>query len=162
VSAGRLDSAMALVPWPPPSAAPSSAHLVHTVPTDLLIDGRWRPSTTGRTFPVTDPATGQELRRVADAAPEDGVSALAAADGARNAWAATPPRERAELLDAARIRLLERRDAFAALVTSEMGKPFREARGEVDYAADYLQWFAEEAVRIDGHIASRHEAMGGC
>jgi len=141
---------MALLPWPPAAATPASTHLVRTTQTDLLIDGSWCPSTTGKTFPVTDPATGLELRRVADAAPDDGISALAAADGARHAWAETPPRERAELLDAARARLLERRDAFAALVTSEMGKPFGEARGEVDYAADYLQWFAEEAVRIEG------------
>ena len=136
----------------PPSSATSqrAADLVRTVPTDLLIGGRWCPSTAGATFPVMDPATGDELRTVADAAPEDGISALAAADSARHAWAATAPRERAEMLNAARARLLEQRDAFAALVTLEMGKPFREACAEVDYAADYLQWFAEEAVRVDG------------
>jgi succinate-semialdehyde dehydrogenase/glutarate-semialdehyde dehydrogenase len=160
VSGERVDSAMALVPWPPDAARRSSAHLVHTVHTDLLIDGRWRPSTTSMTFPVVEPATGLELRRVADAAPEDGVSALAAAAAARQEWAGTPPRERAEVLHAARARLLERRDAFAALVTSEMGKPVAEARGEVDYAADYLEWFAEEAVRIDGRylVAPRGDA----
>jgi succinate-semialdehyde dehydrogenase/glutarate-semialdehyde dehydrogenase len=102
------------------------------------------------TFPVTDPATGLELGRVADAAPEDGVSALAAAHSARLGWAATAPRERSEIMTAACARLLERCDQFGALVTSEMGKPLREACSEVGYAADYLQWFAEEAVRIDG------------
>jgi succinate-semialdehyde dehydrogenase/glutarate-semialdehyde dehydrogenase len=82
----------------PPPAPPSGTELVRSVRAALLIDGRWHPSASGATFPVTDPATGLELRRVADAAPEDGVSALAAADGARHAWAATAPRDRAEML----------------------------------------------------------------
>ena len=126
---------------------------------DLLIDGNWRPSASGATFGVLDPATGLELRRVADAAPADGTSALAAADSAQHKWASTPPRERADVLNAAHALLTRRADRLAELVTCEMGKPLRESHGEVAYAADYLRWFGEEAVRIDGryHVAPRGE-----
>jgi len=133
--------------------------VIDTLNVDLLIDGEWRPSTSGSTFAVHDPATGRELCRVADATPADGLSAVGAAALAQTGWASTPPRERADLLSAAHTLLSERADAFAELVTAEMGKPLRESFGEVMYAADYLRWFAEEAVRIDGgyRVAPRGE-----
>ena len=117
-------------------------------PTGCFIDGKWREGT--RRFAVTDPATGEQLAEVADAGPDDGVAALDAAAAVQDAWAATSPKERAGLLRRAHDELLSRREEFALLITREMGKPLAESRAEVSYAADFLQWFAEEAVRISG------------
>ncbi|MFI9560455.1 NAD-dependent succinate-semialdehyde dehydrogenase [Nonomuraea endophytica] len=101
-------------------------------------------------FAVRDPATGEVLDEVFDAGPDDGIAALDAAVAAQEAWAATPPKERADVLRRAREGMLARIEEFALLITREMGKPLAESRAEVNYAADFLQWFAEEAVRISG------------
>ena len=121
-----------------------------TVPTGCLIDGSFREASSGRTFGVENPATGGEILRVADCAPSDGERALEAACLAQERWAATAPRERAELLRCLHERILERRDEFAAIMTLEMGKPLAEAHAEVTYGAEFLRWFSEEAVRING------------
>ncbi|WP_214317590.1 NAD-dependent succinate-semialdehyde dehydrogenase [Nonomuraea sediminis] len=101
-------------------------------------------------FAVRDPATGEVLDEVADAGPDEATAALDAAVDAQEAWAATPPRERAAVLLRTRDMLLTRIEEFALLITREMGKPLAESWAEVQYAADFLQWFAEEAVRISG------------
>ena len=124
--------------------------LVAAVPTGLFIDGSWREASGGKTFPVADPATGAELAQVADGTPDDGLAALGAAADAQESWAATPPRERSELLRAAFELVTARAEDYARLMTLEMGKPLPEARAEVTYGADFLRWFAEEAVRISG------------
>lgn len=121
-----------------------------TVPTRLYIDGRWRDAASGATFEVHNPATGDVLTAVADATPEDGAAALNAATAAQANWAATPARDRSELLRAAFELTIARREELAMLMTLEMGKPLAEARGEVTYGAEFLRWFAEEAVRING------------
>ena len=92
---------------------------------------------------------------VADAAPEDATAALDAAVAAQAAWAATPPRERGEILRRAFDIIMARTDELALLMTLEMGKPLAEAKGEVAYAAEFFRWFSEEAVRIDGGYAAR-------
>src|SRR3712207_8361836 len=92
------------------------------VPTDLYIDGEWRPARSDRRFEVEDPATGQTLVQVADAGPDDAVAAMDAACDAADAWAATPPRVRGELLRAAYDLVQARIDDFALLMTLEMGK----------------------------------------
>ncbi|MFC5994766.1 NAD-dependent succinate-semialdehyde dehydrogenase [Pseudonocardia hispaniensis] len=123
------------------------------VPKDLLIGGRWRAAASGRTVPVEDPATGKALCEVADAGPEDGMDALAAAAAAQDGFAAMPPRERGEILRRAYEMITERVDDLALLMTCEMGKPLAESRAEITYAAEFFRWFAEEAVRIDGGYA---------
>ncbi|MFC9363623.1 NAD-dependent succinate-semialdehyde dehydrogenase, partial [Rhodococcus sp. NPDC057014] len=128
--------------------------LLEAVPAGLYIGGQWRPSETGNTFPVHDPATGRELAVVADATVADGAAALDAAAAAQKGWARTAPRERAELLRAAFDAVLARADDFALLMTLEMGKPLAEARGEVTYGAEFLRWFSEEAVRVSGRYAA--------
>ncbi len=144
-----------------PRATPGHiAELLGQVPTGLLIDGGWRPAETGQTFGVSDPATGQPLLRVADASPADALAGLAAADRAFPAWAATAPRDRAELLRAAFEEVLRRRDEFALLMTLEMGKPLPEAYGEVTYGGEFLRWFSEEAVRIQGRYGTTPEGNG--
>lgn len=120
------------------------------VPTGLLVDGRWRPATGGGTFPVADPATTEVLFEVADATPEDGLAALDAADRAWGPWRDVAPRTRSDVLRAVFDAMTARAEDLAALVTAEGGKPLAEARAEVAYAAEYVRWYSEQAVRLDG------------
>jgi succinate-semialdehyde dehydrogenase/glutarate-semialdehyde dehydrogenase len=129
------------------------ARVVDAVPTGLFIGGDWRPARSGRTLTVDDPATGKALCEVADAGPEDGMDALAAAAAAQPSFATIPPRARGEILRRAYELMMERIDDLALLMTLEMGKPLAESRGEITYAAEFFRWFAEEAVRIDGGYA---------
>ncbi|MGA7203467.1 MAG: NAD-dependent succinate-semialdehyde dehydrogenase [Specibacter sp.] len=131
--------------------------LLAEVPTGLLINGEWRPAASGKTFDVEDPATGQVLLTIADAGAVDGAAALDAAVAAQDSWAATAPRERAEILRRAFDMVTARADDFALLMTLEMGKPLAEARGEVTYGAEFLRWFSEEAVRSFGRFSSSPE-----
>jgi succinate-semialdehyde dehydrogenase/glutarate-semialdehyde dehydrogenase len=88
------------------------------------------------------------------------VKALDAAVAAAGAWAATPPRQRGELLRRAFDLLQQRREEFALLMTTEMGKPLPEARVELDYGAEFLRWFSEESVRIQGRYGPNPEGTG--
>jgi succinate-semialdehyde dehydrogenase/glutarate-semialdehyde dehydrogenase len=120
------------------------------VPTELYIDGRWRPASGAGTLPVEDPSTGETLVEVADAQPADALDALAAAAGHQAEWARWAPRERGEILRRAYEALTARTEELALLMTLEMGKALGESRAEIAYAADFLRWFSEEAVRIHG------------
>ncbi|WP_448060039.1 NAD-dependent succinate-semialdehyde dehydrogenase [Cellulomonas hominis] len=142
---------MTTQPLPPTVAA--------HVPTGLLIDGAWRRAASGRTFEVRDPATTEVLFDVADAGPQDALAALTAAHASWEAWREVAPRERGELLRAVYEALVARTEDVAALVTAEGGKPLAEARAEVAYAADYVRWYSEQAVRLDG--LARRAPSGG-
>ena len=131
-------------------ASPVPATLAGSLPTGLLIGGEWRSASGGGTCSVHDPATGAVLTEVADGRPEDGLAALSAADEAFPAWRAVAPRERAELLRAVFDQVITRLDDFAALITAEGGKPLAEARAETLYGAEYVRWYSEQAVRING------------
>jgi succinate-semialdehyde dehydrogenase / glutarate-semialdehyde dehydrogenase len=124
--------------------------VVDGCPTGLFIGGEWRPAEGGKTLAVEDPSTGTTLCDVADASPADGLAALDAAVAAQAAWAATPPRERGEILRRTYELMTERADELALLMTLEMGKPVAESKGEIAYASEFFRWFAEEAVRIEG------------
>nr|WP_220479912.1 NAD-dependent succinate-semialdehyde dehydrogenase [Curtobacterium pusillum] len=126
----------------------------------MFIGGAWRAASGGATFPVRDPSTGEVLAEVADATPEDGMAALDAAVAAQDAWAATAPRERSDLLRRAFDLVRTHEDDLAALMTLEMGKPLAEARGEVVYGGEFLRWFSEEAVRIGGDYRTNPEGTG--
>ncbi|MFC3053771.1 NAD-dependent succinate-semialdehyde dehydrogenase [Kordiimonas pumila] len=115
-----------------------------------MVGGVWQDAATGATFPVEDPSTGKVLAHVADAAPADSLAALHAAHEAQGEWAAWPPRARSEILRRAYDRLIDEADTFARVIAQEMGKSLQDARGEVLYAAEFLRWFSEEAVRIQG------------
>ncbi len=134
--------------------------LVEAVPTRLLIGGKWQDASEGTTLPVEDPSTGDVLCHVADASVDDGMAALAAAHDAQAEWATRSPRERSEILYRGFAKLHERQDELARLMTLEMGKPIAEAAGEVAYAAEFLRWFSEEAVRIDGDYATAPNGQG--
>ncbi len=124
--------------------------LVATTPKELFIGGSWVPARAGRRFGVEDPARGEVLCDVADAGVDDAQAAFDAACRAQDGWAATPPRERSEILRAGFAGVTAASDDLALLMTLEMGKPLADARAEVAYGADFLRWFSEEAVRIDG------------
>ena len=136
------------------SSSADERRLLESVPTGLLIGGEWRESESGRRFAVDDPATGSTLATVADASAADAEAALDAAASAQCLWAATPPRIRGEILRRAFDAVQVRADDFALLMTLEMGKALPESRGEVTYGAEFLRWFSEEAVRIDGRYTT--------
>ena len=121
--------------------------------TELLIGGTWRPAADGARIDVLDPATGEAIGSVADASPDEARAAVDAAAAAAPAWAATAPRVRAELLRRGFELMRARQEEVAATITAEMGKPLAEARGEAAYAAEFLRWFSEEAVRAEGEYA---------
>jgi len=125
--------------------------IIGTVPAQLFIDGLWSDGES--TFPVYDPATGDELAQVADANAADALRAQSAAQSAQAKWSHTSPHDRAQILSRAAQLVRDDRERLATIMTLEMGKPLAEARGEVEYAAKFFQWFAEEAVRIHGNHA---------
>jgi succinate-semialdehyde dehydrogenase/glutarate-semialdehyde dehydrogenase len=127
---------------------------------DLYIGGRWRKASGGKTLSVEDPSTGLPLAEVADATPEDALAALAAAADAQPAWAASAPRERGEILRRAYELLLARVDELALVMTLEMGKALAESKAEINYAAEFLRWFSEEAVRIHGRYMTNTTGQG--
>ncbi len=124
--------------------------VVAAVPKQLLIGGSWTPAASGRTVAVEDPATGETIAEIADGDATDALAALSAADEAQARWAATPSRERGEILRRSFEALMDNADDLALLMTLEMGKPVAESRGEIAYAAEFFRWFSEEAVRIPG------------
>ncbi|WP_345763562.1 NAD-dependent succinate-semialdehyde dehydrogenase [Diaminobutyricibacter sp. McL0608] len=141
------------------AAATREEALLERVPDGLYIGGVWQAGS-GDPIEVGDPATGRTIKRIANASPADGIRALDAAVEAADAWAATPPRTRGEILRRAFDLLQERRDDFALLMTLEMGKPLAEANGEVTYGGEFLRWFSEEAVRIAGRYGTNPEGTG--
>ncbi len=145
-----------------PSAAQSHSEqaVLDAVPKQLLIGGRWRDGEHGDGVAVEDPATGETIARVADASEADALEALGAAADAFASWRETAPRERGEILRRAYEALIGRADELALLMTLEMGKTVAESRAEVTYAADFLRWFSEEAVRIDGRYTTHQTGAG--
>jgi succinate-semialdehyde dehydrogenase / glutarate-semialdehyde dehydrogenase len=134
--------------------------LLESVPDGLFIGGDWSPAISGSTLDVHDPATGEVIKTIADAAVEDGGAALDAAVNAAEPWAKMPPRERAEILRRAFDLVQEHQDDVALLMTLEMGKPLAESKAEVTYGSEFLRWFSEEAVRIFGRYGSSPEGTG--
>jgi succinate-semialdehyde dehydrogenase/glutarate-semialdehyde dehydrogenase len=143
----------------PPLAGGEQA-VLERVPTSLYIGGEWRQASGGGTLAVEDPATGEPLVEVADATPADALAALGAAAGAQAEWAATAPRERGEILRRAHELLLARVDELALVMTLEMGKALGESRAEISYAAEFLRWFSEEAVRVHGRYMTNTTGVG--
>ena len=127
------------------------------LPTDhrrLYIGGQWSDAEGGGTFDVLDPADGSVLCQVADATVADGERALEAAVAAQDDWARTNPRDRGEILRHAFELVASRSDQFAQLMSLEMGKTVKEAKGEVTYGAEFFRWFSEESVRVHGQWAT--------
>ncbi|MEV7344664.1 NAD-dependent succinate-semialdehyde dehydrogenase [Streptomyces sp. NPDC093544] len=123
-----------------------------TVPTELFIGGRWRPSSDGSRIDVLDPATGEKIADTADATTQDALAAVDAAAAALPAWSATAPRKRAELLSRVFDLMIRQAEELAELIVLENGKTLADARAEVAYAAEFFRWYAEEAVRGLGSV----------
>jgi succinate-semialdehyde dehydrogenase/glutarate-semialdehyde dehydrogenase len=140
-------------------SAANEQKVLAEVPTQLLIGGNWKKGEQG-TLAVEDPATGQTLVEVADGSPEDAKAALDAAVAAGPEWAEHAPRERGEILRRAFETIIERADELALIMTMEMGKPLKESKAEITYAAEFLRWFSEETVRIDGRYAVAPNGQG--
>jgi succinate-semialdehyde dehydrogenase/glutarate-semialdehyde dehydrogenase len=117
-----------------------------------FIDGRFCDADEGGTVTVTNPATGAVLGTVPDMGAAETARAIAAADAAWSGWKARPARARAAVLRAWYELILANADDLALLMTLEQGKPLKEAQGEIAYAASFIEWFGEEAKRIDGEV----------
>jgi len=116
--------------------------------TDALIDGQW--ITGPSRFAVHDPATGLKLADVANLGPQDAQAAIAAANAAWPAWRSKTAKERSILLRKWFDLLMQHQDDIGRIMTAEQGKPLPEAKGEVAYGASFVEWFAEEAKRVNG------------
>ncbi len=116
----------------------------------MFINGEWRE--TEATFDVTNPATGEVIAAVPDASIQDLDDAIAAATAAFPKWAALTAYQRSAVLYRAYDLMMERKEILAKLLTEEQGKPLKASRFEVQYAADFFLWFAEEAKRVYGQI----------
>lgn len=120
--------------------------------TQLFINGAWRDAADGRTLAVRNPATGQEIGRVAHAGRADLDLALDAAARGFEVWRDYTPARRSVILRKAAALMRERADTIAAVMTQEQGKPRIEARSEAMAAADIIEWFAEEGFRVYGRL----------
>ena len=118
----------------------------------LYIGGEWRDASDGATFDVLNPADETVLTQVASGTVSDAMACLDAAEAAFGPWAARSPRDRGEILRKAFDLFTERLDDIARLITMENGKAGTDAMGEAKYAAEFFRWYAEEAVRSDGHL----------
>ncbi|MEE3623521.1 NAD-dependent succinate-semialdehyde dehydrogenase [Nitrospirillum sp. BR 11752] len=136
----------------------SSFPYTHFLRQQAYIAGQWCDADSGRTLSVTDPATGQVLGTVPDMGAAETARAVAAADAARHAWAARTAGDRARVLRRLYDLMLAHQDALAELLTREQGKPLAEARGEIAYAAAFIEWFAEEGKRAYGEVIPPHAA----
>nr|WP_316642288.1 NAD-dependent succinate-semialdehyde dehydrogenase [uncultured Roseateles sp.] len=117
-----------------------------------FIAGVWTDADDGKTLPVTNPATGEQLGTVPLCSAAETTRSIAAADIAQHAWAKVPAKERGAVLRKLFDLMLANADDLALILTSEQGKPLAEAKGEIVYAASFIEWFAEEARRIYGDV----------
>ena len=118
--------------------------------TGYLVNGEWHQL--GTTFDVLNPATGEVVAKVAKAGKQETEQAIAAAARAFPLWRAKTAKARSELLYRWYQLIIEHKSWLAKLMTIEQGKPLKEAEGEVDYAASFIQWFAEQGKRANGEI----------
>lgn len=120
------------------------------------IDGRWVAGEQAETFAVLDPATGKRLARVASLSDAQTTFAINAAEKAFPQWRNKLPQERAAILRRWYELILANREDLALLMTLEQGKPLDESRGEIDYGAAFIEWFAEEGKRLNGETIASH------
>ena len=120
--------------------------------TRLFIAGQWQDAADGKTLAVINPATGLEIGRVAHAGIADLDRALAAAQAGFETWRDVPAIERAKIMRRAAVLMRERAADIGAVLTQENGKPLAEAKGEAMAAADIIEWFADEGMRVYGRI----------
>lgn len=120
------------------------------------IDGEWVAASDGSTFTVNDPATGTAIGQVAHLNGADGARAVDVASRTYSSWSAMLPQERAHLLRAWCELMAEAKSDLAMIMTLEQGKPISEAQGEIDYAASFIEFYAEEAKRLNIESVTSH------
>jgi aspartate-semialdehyde dehydrogenase len=120
------------------------------------VDGRWVAGNGGNGFDVTDPATGKSLAWVAAVDIDQVTSAIDAASRAFPRWQALLPQERSKILRGWYELMLANREDLALIMTLEQGKPLAESRGEIDYAASFIEWYAEEGKRLNAESVTSH------
>lgn len=120
--------------------------------TQLFINGQWQDAADGRSLPVFNPATGKEIGRVAQAGKAELDRALEAAQKGFETWRDMPPADRAKIMRKAAALIRERAAEIAPLITQEQGKPLVEAKGETLAAADMIEWYADEGMRVYGRL----------
>ncbi len=120
--------------------------------TQAFINGDWCSAASHRTFAVENPATGEHIAQVACLEASDARRAIQAAAAAQGPWAQITAKERSYLLRRWFDLVMKHQTDLAHILTAEQGKPFAEAKAEVAYGASYIEWFAEEAKRINGDI----------
>ncbi|MFC7334477.1 NADP-dependent succinate-semialdehyde dehydrogenase [Rhodocista pekingensis] len=121
-----------------------------------FLDGQWVGADSGKTIAVTNPADGSALGTVPAMGAEEARRAIAAAERAWPAWRAKTAKERAQVLRRWYELMLAHQEDLARIMTAEQGKPLAESRGEIVYAANFLEWFAEEAKRVYGDVIPTH------
>jgi succinate-semialdehyde dehydrogenase/glutarate-semialdehyde dehydrogenase len=121
------------------------------------VDGAWISAASGKVFEVKNPADGKTLGTVPDMDDGDARRAIHAAQRAQGSWAATAAHERGKILRRLASLMTEHIEDLALLMTLEEGKPLDESRGEISYAASFIDWFAEEARRVYGEIIPPHQ-----
>ncbi|MDR6861474.1 aldehyde dehydrogenase family protein, partial [Variovorax guangxiensis] len=117
-----------------------------------LIGADWREAGDARRLDVTDPATGAAFASVPDGTAADARAAVDAAHAAFPAWRAVPAKQRAQIIKRWNDLVMAHQEDLGRLISREQGKPLAEGRGEVAYAASYIEWFAEEATRANGDV----------
>jgi succinate-semialdehyde dehydrogenase / glutarate-semialdehyde dehydrogenase len=141
------------------SSAPAATRLAQLKDPSLFrtrayIGGEWTASTGTQDFAVLDPADNSEIARVPNLGADDAQRAIAAAHAALPAWRAKTGKERAAILRRWYDLIVANADDLAAIMTAEQGKPLAEARGEVVYGSSFIEWFAEEAKRVNGDVVA--------
>jgi len=122
------------------------------------INGAWIDAADGRVFAVNNPADGSLIAEVADLGADSITAAIDAAVPSQKAWAATPAKTRAMILRRWYDLVIENTDDLATILTTEMGKPLAEAKGEIAYGASFIDWFGEEARRVCGDVMESPQA----
>lgn len=122
------------------------------------IDGAWVDADSGETINVNNPATGDILGAVPKMGADETRRAIEAANAAWPAWRAKTAKQRGDIIRRWYELMLENQDDLGMLMTSEQGKPLPEAKGEIAYAASFLEWFAEEGRRAYGDVIPPHMA----
>jgi len=122
------------------------------------IDGAWRDADAGKTIDVKNPATGEKLGTVPKMGAEETRRAIVAANAAFPAWRAKTAMERSTVLRRLFDLMMENQEDLAVLMTLEQGKPLAESRGEIAYAASFIEWFAEEGKRVYGDTIPQHQS----
>ena len=139
--------------------ATDEKRVIDAAPKGLFIGGKWRDSSSGKTLAIEDPSTEQSLCAIADGPLRTRRRARCRMRRS-GSWAATPPRDRGEILRRTFELMNERVDDLALLMTLEMGKPLAESQSEIAYASEFIRWYSEQAVRIDGRYCDEPERRG--